>query len=68
MKVLGSLGYTVLRQRGSHVQMSKNTAAGEHRITIPLHDEIAKGTLNDIVTKVSQCNCITKEDLLDLLR
>ncbi|MDD4255213.1 MAG: type II toxin-antitoxin system HicA family toxin [Methanofollis sp.] len=68
MKALGSLGYTILRQRGSHVQLSKNTPAGEHRITIPLHDEIAKGTLNDIVTKVSQWNCITKEDFFDLLR
>ncbi|WP_083523463.1 type II toxin-antitoxin system HicA family toxin [Methanofollis ethanolicus] len=48
--------------------MSKNTPAGEHRITIPLHDEIAKGTLNDIVAKVSQWNCISKEDLFDLLR
>lgn len=68
VKVLGSLGYTILRQRGSHVQLSKNTPSGEHRITIPLHDEIAKGTLNDIVTKVSQWNCITKEDLFYLLR
>jgi len=68
VKVLGSPGYTVLRQRGSHVQLSKNTPAGEHRITVPLHEEIAKGTLNDIVTKVSQWNCIAKDDLLDLLR
>ncbi|WP_246589291.1 type II toxin-antitoxin system HicA family toxin [Methanofollis formosanus] len=68
MKVLKSLGYTVLRQRGSHVQMGKNTAAGEHRITIPLHEEIAKGTLNDIVTRVPDWNCITKEDLFDMLR
>ncbi|WP_254059170.1 type II toxin-antitoxin system HicA family toxin [Methanogenium sp. MK-MG] len=66
--MLNSPGYAVLRQRGSHVQMAKMTAAGEHRITIPLHDEIAKGTLNDIITKVSQWNCIMKEDLFDLLR
>ena len=68
MKVLNSLGYSVLRQRSSHIQLGKKTAAGEHRITVPLHDEIAKGTLNDIITKVSERNCITKEDLFDMLR
>jgi len=44
------------------------TAAGEHRITVPLHNEIAKGTLNDLITKVSERNGITKEDLFDMLR
>jgi predicted RNA binding protein YcfA (HicA-like mRNA interferase family) len=68
VKVFNSLGYTVLRQRGSHIQLGKMTAAGEHRITVPLHDEIAKGTLNDIITKVSERNGITKEDLFDILR
>jgi len=68
LKVLGSLGYSILRQRGSHVQMAKKTGAGEHRITIPLHDEIAKGTLNDILEKVSQRNDISKETLLEMLR
>lgn len=51
------------------IQMKKMFTEGEHRITIPpLHDEIAKGTLNDIITKVSQKNCITKEELVNLLR
>ena len=68
MKVFNSLGSSVLRQRGSHIQLGKMTAAGEHRITVPLHDEIAKGTLNDIITKVSERNGITKEDLFDILR
>lgn len=68
MKVLNSLGYTVQRQRGSHIQLGKMTAAGEHRITVPLHNEIAKGTLNDLITKVSERNGITKEDLFDMLR
>jgi len=68
LKVLGSLGYSILRQRGSHVQMAKRTGAGEHSITIPLHDEIARGTLNDILGKVSQWNGIAKEELLEMLR
>jgi len=66
--MLGSLGYAVLRQRGSHVQMAKVTGAGEHTITVPLHNEIARGTLNDILGKVSQWNGIPKEKILELLR
>lgn len=68
VKTLRSLGYSVLRQRGSHIQMVKKTGDVEHRITIPLHDEIAKGTLNDILSNVSETNGIMKEDILDLLR
>lgn len=48
--------------------MTKRTRAGEHRITIPLHDEIARGTLNDIIQKVSLWNGIPKETLLEMLR
>jgi len=68
VKILHSLGYLVLRQRGSHIQMGKKTDAGEHRITIPLHDEIAKGTLHDIVTKVAEWNCISREEIIEMLR
>ncbi|MDA3941410.1 MAG: type II toxin-antitoxin system HicA family toxin [Spirochaetia bacterium] len=33
-------GWIILRQRGSHVRMGKDDA----RTTIPLHNELAKGT------------------------
>ena len=46
IKVLVSLDYEIVRQRGSHVRLKKPTVAGDHNITIPLHDELAKGTLN----------------------
>ena len=48
IKALQSLGYEVIRQRGSHVRMKKATIIGEHAITVPEHKVIAKGTLNDI--------------------
>jgi len=57
-----------LRQRGSHVQIAKITGSGEHKVTVPLHDELARGTLNDILGKVSQWNGISKEELLEMLR
>lgn len=65
--LLRGLGYEVLRQRGSHVRLRKLTPAGEHNISVPMHKEIAKGTLNDIISKVSLWNGISKEELLNKL-
>jgi hypothetical protein len=46
------------------VRLKKQTKIGEHTITVPNHNEIAKGTLNDILTKISMWNGIPKEDLI----
>ena len=64
---LKTMGYTVVRQRGSHVRLEKSTPAGIHKITIPNHDPIAKGTLSDILTKVSIWNQISRNELIDRL-
>jgi len=40
------------------------TAVGEHNITVPEHKAIAKGTLNDILTRVSLWNNIPKQELI----
>ncbi|MFA5003627.1 MAG: type II toxin-antitoxin system HicA family toxin [Methanolinea sp.] len=68
LKVLSRLGYQVVRQRGSHVRLKCPTPTGEHAITIPLHDEIAPGTLNDILSKVSLWKSIPKEDLIRMFQ
>ncbi|MFO7555725.1 MAG: type II toxin-antitoxin system HicA family toxin [Desulfobacterales bacterium] len=65
---LGALNYKILRQRGSHVRLEKLTEAGTHKITIPNHDPIAKGTLNDILTKVAIWNQISKDALIEKLK
>jgi predicted RNA binding protein YcfA (HicA-like mRNA interferase family) len=65
--LLKKLGYSVVRQRGSHVQLVKLTPLGEHRITVPTHKTLAKGTLGDILAKTSLWNGISKEDLLQML-
>ena len=51
IKLLRKLGYEIIRQKGSHVRLRKITEAGEHNITVPKHSEMAKGTLNDILSK-----------------
>ena len=67
IKLLTKLGYEIVRQKGSHVRLRKKTEIGEHNITVPKHKEIAKGTLNDILSKVSLWNNIPKEELVKML-
>ena len=65
---LKSLGYEVVRQRGSHVRLQKLTPAGRHKLTIPDHNPVAKGTLADILGKVSIWCQIDKQELITRLR
>lgn len=67
IKLLRKLGYEVVRQRGSHVRLRKVGEAGEHNITVPLHSEIAKGTLSDILSRVSIWNNISRDKLVEML-
>ena len=67
IKCLKVLGYNLVRQKGSHVRLEKSTKVGTHKITVPAHNPIAKGTLNDILGKVSIWNQISKEELIRML-
>lgn len=66
--MLKYLHYEVVRQKGSHIRLQKKTELGDHKITIPDHKEIAKGTLNDILLKVSLWNSISRDELIKLLK
>ena len=68
VRLLQSLGYEVIRQRGSHIRLKKITASGEHAITVPAHKDIAKGTLSDVIGRVSLWNNISREELNRRLR
>ncbi len=67
IRLLESLGYETLRQRGSHVRLRRISAAGEHNVTVPDHKVMAKGTLNDILTRVSIWTGLSKDELLKRL-
>jgi predicted RNA binding protein YcfA (HicA-like mRNA interferase family) len=41
IRLLESLGYETLRQRGSHVRLRRISAAGEHNVTVPDHKVVA---------------------------
>jgi len=68
IRFLESLGYEIARRRGSHVRLVKVTPAGRHKLTIPDHNPVAKGTLGDILGKVSIWCQIDKEEIIARLR
>jgi predicted RNA binding protein YcfA (HicA-like mRNA interferase family) len=43
------LGFVQARQRGSHVVMKKSTTEGNVGCVVPLHGEVAIGTLHSIL-------------------
>ena len=45
VKSLQRLGFTIARQKGSHVQMVKENK----RITVPMHRSVTLGTLQSIL-------------------
>jgi predicted RNA binding protein YcfA (HicA-like mRNA interferase family) len=46
---LEGLGFKQVRQRGSHVILKKQTPEGYIGCVVPLHDELAVGTLHGIL-------------------
>jgi predicted RNA binding protein YcfA (HicA-like mRNA interferase family) len=63
VRALRRSGFTLLRQKGSHVSMEKRSTEGYWRTVVPLHREIRPGTLSDILNQSG----LTKEELADLL-
>ncbi|MEA2054861.1 MAG: type II toxin-antitoxin system HicA family toxin [Candidatus Thermoplasmatota archaeon] len=48
--------------------MRKETPSETHNITLPYHNEIAKGTLSDILSKLALWNSTPKEELIRILK
>jgi predicted RNA binding protein YcfA (HicA-like mRNA interferase family) len=63
IRALGKFGYVTVRQKGSHVRLRHSTDARHLPVTIPLHDEIAFGTLRRILRDAA----VTVEQLLAAL-
>jgi predicted RNA binding protein YcfA (HicA-like mRNA interferase family) len=56
IKALGKLGFVVVRQKGSHVILQRES----NLVTVPLHDPIRKSTLNAILKQAD----VSLEELL----
>ena len=46
--ILAGEGFTQVRQKGDHVSMRRQLLETTITVTVPLHDEVAKGTLSSI--------------------
>lgn len=49
VRALEMLGFIQARQRGSHVVVKKSTAEGSIGCVVPMHNEVAVGTLSSIL-------------------
>ena len=49
IKRLKKFGFIATRQKGSHVRLEKYDGEKTIKITVPLHSEVKKGTLNRII-------------------
>ncbi len=63
IKIISKIGFKTIRQRGSHVFMVKETDKEKITTVVPLHNEIDRGTLLEIIRQIK----LTKEQFLELI-
>jgi predicted RNA binding protein YcfA (HicA-like mRNA interferase family) len=63
IRALRKIGYEVVRQKGSHVRLRGKDNPQRLPVTVPMHREIAKGTLKNILADAG----ITVEELISKL-
>ena len=55
IKIFTKLGFVIIRQRGSHVQLEKIIGNETIKLTVPMHQQLKRGTLSHII-KASKIN------------
>jgi predicted RNA binding protein YcfA (HicA-like mRNA interferase family) len=63
IRTLERLGFRQVRQRGSHVILKRETAQGMVGCVVPLHSELAIGTLRGILQQAK----LTPEQFMEKL-
>ena len=63
LKVLSKAGFVAVRQKGSHVILKKQIPEGTRTTVVPLHKEVDRGTLLEIIRQAG----LKKEEFLKLL-
>ncbi|MGD0773238.1 MAG: type II toxin-antitoxin system HicA family toxin [Candidatus Solibacter sp.] len=59
MRALERLGFSVIRQAGSHVRLTQ----GDRRVTVPMHRNLVVGTLQSILRQAG----VSLDDFQDAL-
>ena len=63
IKALSKIGFEHVRTKGSHAILNKQTDKGKITVPVPLHKEVAKGTLKSIMNQAE----LKLEDFLKLI-
>ena len=63
IKALRKKGFLVVHQRGSHVKLKKTEGNKVYIAIVPMHNELAKGTLKSILRQAN----LTLDELYELL-
>jgi len=64
---LDTLGYSVVRQRGSHMHLV-TLRAGEHHLVVPDHRPLKTGMLSRLLKDVAEHHGISRDELIEKLR
>ena len=64
---LESFGYELVRQQGSHIRLEAVHQSGFHRLTVPDHNSVKIGTLNNILSDVAVAMGTTKAEVVERL-
>lgn len=64
IRALERLGFVQARQRGSHVVMKKSTNEGSIGCVVPLHNEVAIGTLHSVLKQAR----VSAEEFLKVVK
>jgi len=62
VKLLRKVGFEENRQKGSHIILVKQTEVEKKTLVVPLHNEIDKGTLVEIIRQAG----LTREEFFEL--
>lgn len=66
VRSLETLGYEVVRQKGSHLRL-RHPGPPPHLITIPMHNPLKTGTLHGILAEVARIRSTSVDSIAGLL-
>lgn len=64
---LAAYGYTVTRQSGSHMRLSRQAGEQQQHLTIPAHKPLRVGTLRQILKDVASQTGISLEEVVQTI-
>ena len=61
---LAAYGYSITRQSGSHMRLSRQGAGAQQHLTIPAHKPMRVGTLRQILKDVASQTGVSLEEVV----